>query len=254
MAIIVRDIPLWEKWGTEQLERKRDSVGEREFARGWRQRALAEDETLFRKEHIDAALDPERRLYWPGSDKREDVCPKSYSVYFGVDLSIAGKKSAGDYFTIFVIAVDKNRFQRYIVGIYHNRGLTFNEQIRKVEEWNDFFKPKSIFVENNAYQDAFIQELSRRSGDELPVTAFTTNAVNKIDIEEGLPRVSIEFEKERWVIPMAPGPTRQLTDILVGEMSTYPVGKHDDMVMAMWFARQAAVYKEDKVEARIYVV
>lgn len=253
MAQLTREIPFWDKWGKEELTRKRDEVGSREFERGWRQRALSPDETLFRVEHLEQCCSREKRLFFPGHDDRDEAIPrKTDLVYIGVDLAIAGKSSQGDYFVITVIGVDRKKYHRTLVGMYRNRGLTFNEQLKKVELWADFFKPDTILVETNAYQEAFAQELARTT--DLPVKSFKTTAINKSDIQDGLPRLSVEFENAKWTIPTAPGTTKQLTDVLLTELSMYPLSKNDDCVMSLWFARNASTIVEKRVEKRILIV
>ena len=251
MAYLTKTIPLWEKWNKEALMAKHQEIGDREFSRGWKQQALSSDEVLFRPEFIEQCLDPAMSLFFPG-DIREEVAPKSYEIYMGVDLAIAKASSKGDYFVICVIAVDRQRYHRRIVGLYKGRGLTFNEQLLKVALWADFFNPDLIFVESNAYQAAFTQELARKT--DLPVKAFTTTAVKKTDLDIGLPRMSVEVENSRWTFPMAPGPTRELTLQLVQELKTYPIGRNDDMLMAMWFARCAAAFVDIKIEKRVRVI
>jgi hypothetical protein len=253
MAELIKEIPFWQKWGKEELSRKREEVGSREFARGWMQRALSADETLFRQEHIDQCLNTDRKLIFPGSDNLEDAVPrKTDLIYMGVDLAIAGKASQGDYFVITVISVDRKKYHRTLIGLYRNRGLTFNEQLKKVELWAGFFKPDTILVETNAYQEAFTQELSRTT--DLPVKSFKTTAVNKHDMQDGLPRMSVEFENAKWTIPYAPGMTREVCAVLVAELATYPLSKHDDTLMSLWFARNAATMIETRVEKRIIIV
>ena len=252
MAVLQGTIPLWSKWNAERLQLKEQEVGSREFARGWRQRALSDDETLFKEEFVRQCISEDHVLHFPGPYRLKDKYPRSYKVFMGVDLAIAASKSKGDYFTITTIITDKDYFNKQIVGFYRARGLTFNAQIHKIESLADFYQPTRILVENNAYQEAVVQELQRTT--DLPVEPFTTHAVNKFDLEEGLPRLSVDFEKGKWTIPYGDDLTRESMNILVNELLAYPVGAHDDTIMSLWFAHKAAMLSINSVEKRIYIV
>lgn len=252
MAILQGTIPLWSKWNGEALKLKEQEVGTREFARGWRQRALSDDETLFKEEFIRQCISENDVLHFPGPYKIKERFPRSYKVFMGVDLAIAASKSKGDYFTITTIVTDKDYFKKQIVGFYRSRGLSFNAQITKIQDLAEFYQPNRIVVENNAYQDAIVQELHRTT--DLPVEAFTTHSVNKYDMEDGLPRLSLDFEKGKWVIPYGDDLTKEQMNIMINELTAYPVGTHDDSIMSLWFAHKAAIMSIQSVEKRIYIV
>lgn len=252
MAVLEAKIPLWSKWNEKALRLKEEEVGSREFARGWRQRALSDDETLFKEQFVKQCISDSDILHLPGPYRLKDKFPRSYKVFMGVDLAIAASKSRGDYFTITTIITDKDYFKKQIIGFFRNRGLTFNEQIRKIESLAEFYQPNKIIVENNAYQEAVIQELHRTT--DLPVEPFTTHAVNKFDLEEGLPRLSVDFERGKWIIPYGDDITRESMSILINELLAYPVGAHDDTIMSLWFAYKAAMLSIQSVEKRIYIV
>jgi len=244
-------MPLWEKWDKQSLLNKRAEIGPREFGRGWQQRALVDSELLFQPKFLEACLGYNDKLFFPG-DSLDGIVNKSSNVFMGIDLAIAGSESQGDYFVISVISVDTSKFHRQILGIYRERGLTFNEQINTIERWAAFFNPILIFVESNAYQVSITQELQRTTT--LPVKGFTTTSIRKSDLESGLPRMSLEFENERWTLPYADGTTRELITTLMEEMKTFPLGRHDDILMSLWFARSAAVDIDKKINKRIRVV
>jgi len=251
MAILHKDIGLWEdRWNEKALRKKCLEIGTREFARGWRQQALSADEMLFNEEWLEASIDPTTSLSFPGEPA--PPIPSTYGVYMGVDLAIAGGKDSGDYFVITVIAIDSKKFNRQLIGMCRTRGISFNDQIETIELWSNHFNPSLIFVESNAYQEAIIQELHRRTP--LPVRSFKTTSVNKTDIENGLPRMSVEFEQSRWKLPSKGEASYDLTNLLVSEMRSYPIGKHDDCLMSLWFARSAATNIEIRTPKRIKII
>jgi len=251
MAILQKDIPLWDFWSEESLRAKRDLIGARDFDRGWRQIALSDSEVVFKEQYIDECCSNKHILYYPGDDKGI-FCPKGCFTFMGVDLAIAAKSASGDYFVITGIMVDPKTKHRTLVTLYRNRGLTFNQQLQMVENYADFLDPTYIYVENNAYQQAFVQELTRTTA--LPVEPFTTTAIKKTDLEFGLPRLAIEIEHLRWTFPVGNKISRETTEILLQELKTYPLGRHDDVLMSCWFARAAASHIESRVEKTIYII
>jgi phage terminase large subunit-like protein len=253
MAVLQKQIPLWQRWSADALKSKRDIVGSRDFDRGWRQIALSEDELTFRPEHVDRCVSKSNILHFPiaGASKK-DFCPPGHYSFMGVDLAIASKSAGGDFFVIVGIIVDAKTGHRTVVSIYRQRGLTFDQQLKVVEMYADFLDPTFVYVENNAYQQAFVQELQRRTA--LPVEPFTTTAVKKSDLDYGLPRMALEIEQQKWTFPMGNAVSIDLTSILLSELKTFPISRHDDCLMALWFARCAAAHIEKRVEKNIYVL
>jgi len=252
VARLETQIPFWDKWSADRLRKKEQEVGSREFARGWRQRALSDDEALFKEEHVRRCLDADLSMIQLDGVKISEKLPSHLSCYIGVDLAIASTKSKGDYFVITTLACDRAANIKRLVNIYRNRGLSFHEQINTIIRHANYFNPKLIVVENNAYQEALVQELQRST--DFPVQAFTTHAVNKNDLEGGLPRLSVDFEKGKFQIPMKDAFSREISNVLVNELTSYPIAVHDDCVMSLWFASKAYTLSWQIVEKRIYVV
>jgi hypothetical protein len=254
MSTLLKTIPLWEdRWPADELRNKRDIIGAREFDRGWRQIALSEDELTFRPEHVDACISIDHIMYFPASGVKKSVfCPSGHYTFMGVDLAIAAKTAAGDYFVISGITVNPKTQQRTLTCLFRQRGLTFNQQLQKVELYADFLDPTYIYVENNAYQQAFVQELKRTTA--LPVEPFTTTAVKKTDMDYGLPRLALEIEQGKWTFPTGDKTSLELTTILTNELKTYPISRHDDCMMSIWFARSAAAHIEKRVDKNIFIL
>lgn len=253
MAILQKTIPLWDRWSREALINKRDLIGAREFDRGWRQIALSDDEVIFREEHLAKCISKNDILYYPMSGTPRDAfCPSGHITYMGVDLAIAAKTSAGDYFVITGISVNPKTGHRTLVSLYRQRGLTFDQQLKKVEMYANFLDPMYIFVENNAYQAAFVQELERTTS--LPVQAFTTTALKKADLDYGLPRLALEVEQGKWTFPIGDRPSEDAVNILLQELKSFPIGRHDDCIFSLWFARCAAAHQEKRIEKMLFVI
>lgn len=154
----------------------------------------------------------------------------------GVDLAIS-EKSRGDWFVIFTIGID-DFGNRYVLNIFRERRLTFSMQVAAVEKRAISFNSNIVIVESNAYQQALYQEL--RDKTDVPVVSFTTTGINKKSEETGLPSLALEIENGKWHFPYGDHRTRELIDILFEELTSYPVGKFSDCMMAMWFASLGA--------------
>jgi len=252
MARLTKEIDLWSKWDSVALKRKRAEIGEREFSRGWRQRAISSDDMLIQPAHVDKCKDFEAELLYPGDPDCKIFSQGKWSVFFGVDLAIAGVESGGDFFTLIAIAVDRPSFKRRIIGMHHSRGLTFKSQLEIVEQWDEAFNPTLVCVENVAYQDAFVQEIKRTTS--IPVHPFATSAISKHNLESGLPRLAVEIEQTKWTIPWAEGKTREQMQILENEMINYGVARHDDALMALFFSRIAATQVKVSTAKRVRVI
>ena len=90
----------------------------------------------------------------------EDAFPskkKGLRIFMGVDLAISEEESS-DMFAIVVIGVAKDRSAYYVLDYYEGH-LRFRQQVSKVYELADRWKPLSIGVETNQYQKALYHEL-----------------------------------------------------------------------------------------------
>lgn len=232
-------IPLWTaKWNKAALMEKREDMGAREFDRGYRQRAISDEDLLFKREWIEKCLD--RQTVLP------DACtPKSFwsTLYrdAGVDLAIASAEKEAAYFAITGIATTKD-WHRWIMGFYFTRGLSFGQQAGAIVEYNDRFAFDIVTVESNAYQEAIIQHMNEAGfgGNRVPIMGFKTGRLQKVDIELGIPGMAVELEQQRWHIPWGDTRSRRILEPLVEELFQYPLpGFHDDGIMSMFFARES---------------
>lgn len=107
----------------------------------------------------------------PGS-KRPDL-----DVFMAVDPAISLADDA-DRFAIAVVGVAKDKSQVYLLDTFAGR-IPFPEQIEKIAEWYQMWKPQIIGVEAQGYQRALIQQLER-SVVHLPVLPIF-NATRKTE-------------------------------------------------------------------------
>ena len=107
-------------------------------------------------------------------------------------------------------------------------------------------QPHLVYVENNAYQESLIQWI-RESGDvALPIEGFMTGK-QKFDEFIGLPSMAAEFANNGWAIYSHQNPLSEASVTctcsfctFIDELVNFPIAKHDDTIMAAWFAREAA--------------
>jgi hypothetical protein len=230
---------LVEKWTDRTLRARSREIGAREFDRGYRNRALSDDEAMFPESLVDSL--PDRSL------GPMDV-PKEWPRFGGVDLAISKKDSAA-YTVFFILAVRPKDGQRFPVAITREK-MGSPETVTLLEELHYRHRVQMWFVENNAYQAALLEwiEYKRKKGlmskpEPIPVKGFMTGR-QKADALVGLPGMATEMANGGWTLPM--GDDEHLVDCqcsrceYMRELKTYPVGKTKDIVMASWFAREAA--------------
>jgi len=219
--------PVWrEKWPSEKLKEREVLIGKRAYDRNFRNIAFTESETMFPESIIrkikEKDIEPTNKMF----DKMEK--------FVGVDLALS---ETGAYTVLFEIGVEANI--KYPLKIY--RGRWSSPQTANMIK-TVFAIDKPIFcVENNGYQQSLIQWMEAL-GMNIPVLTYTTG-LNKADISLGLPSIAIEMDKGMWKVPMGgrEHPANCACPICnwLSELASYPIGKYDDTVMAMLFAREA---------------
>ena len=223
-------IPLWEaKWNKEALLEKRAAMGAREFDRGYRQRAISEEDLLFKQEWIDAALD--RSIEIPDSVTNTGFWT-SFPRDAGVDLAIAHEDREAAYFSLMGIMTTRD-YHRWVLCNAFTRGLSFGQQVGLITEYQARYKFEIVTVESNAYQESMVRHFkeSGNDGGRVPVRGFHTGKVQKRDLELGVPALAVEFEQNRWHIPYGNAKSRRIMEPLIEELRQFPSpGFHNDCV------------------------
>ncbi|MFA7161839.1 MAG: hypothetical protein WC083_04635 [Candidatus Methanomethylophilaceae archaeon] len=233
---IVDGKPIWpEKWTVEALEEKKIELGDRAYEQQYMLKMLNEGENVFEREGIEGCL---RSDLYPGEGIEDD-----WPRYIGVDL--ARTSGGGNYTVFFKIAVDEQK-RRWVMAVRRMRIRAADIAEKLVnfyyEESEKNVYPKVVMVENNAFQQIIIEQLTELDAS-IPVQGHYTGA-KKHDLSMGVPSLATQIDNRGWVIPYA-GDHSELfheCDICawIDEMVAYPVGEHNDTVMAMWFADAAA--------------
>jgi len=162
-----------------------------------------------------------------GSGEGETLIP--IDLYMGVDPASSLSIKA-DYFVIAVVGVDSHD-NRYLIDIFRDR-IRPSEQPQKIIDWYKKYKPRKTKIESTAYQEALrdgVRAIMRDSGLFIP------------GIESGLKPRTPKSERLLSLVPhFARGkfffrPEHRSVKL---EFTSYPRGKHDDAMDAIWSACQ----------------
>ena len=175
--------------------------------------------------------------------KIENVIKDNFKRYIGVNLAI-GCKEANDYTVIFVIAVNPETGVKIPIEI--RRGIWNMEQsARYLIDASKRHNPRLIFVENNVYRNSLLQWVNELGEKSLPIEGFMTGKQN-IDKFIGFSSMAVEFANNGWVIYNHQNPFMEESEFckcsfctFINELVNFPMVKHDDTIMAAWFAREA---------------
>jgi len=232
---------LWPtRYPAAELLKIQEEVGHTRFAREYRCNPISDDTSLFPEKILRECFDTNFEM--PSMLTKEERA--KLEIYTGVDLAMSTTVGA-DYTVILTIGIDEFK-NRWILDIRRKKGLTMTEQLREIEDvWRNYGSQK-IYIEDNSFQRVFKDELVRRT--DMPVEGFTTTRYNKNSIEKGVPSLQILFENRKFVIPRKTERDRRITNIMLHELKCFTwhegklqgLGTHDDTVMALWIANEAA--------------
>lgn len=93
------------------------------------------------------------------------------NVFVAVDPAISLADSA-DRFAICAIGVTRDRTQAYLLDLWAGR-IPFPDQVDKINQWYQKWRPWGIAIESTAYQAALVQQVQRLEG-MPPVMALMT--------------------------------------------------------------------------------
>lgn len=183
---------------------------------------------------------------------------KLKKVVVGCDFAISGKVGA-DYTVFTVWGIDENK-NYYLLNIWRKQGASHDEQVSKMVQLNQAFKPNKIICENNGFQ-RIIADLARQRGLKN-IEEFTTTSKVKKDDFEGLPSLSAMFERGEIRVPFKDGTTREMVTSLLDEFNSIAydedkgtlesAGSNDDQVMSSFIA--LTHLRENIVSPSIYYV
>jgi len=240
-AIFPNGTILWrERWNFQDLMEKKETQGNLIFSRENLVKPVTNDSTIFPEDVI-------KRSYVGMDDyifvrSRDAYKIKFDRVVMACDFSISSNVGA-DYTVIMTAGID-DKENIWLMNITRFKGKKFGEQMQVIQSLNHSFKPDLIVMENNVFQQIFVQE-----GDKLgmPVEGHTTGS-NKYDLKAGLPGVAILYERGKIRCPRGNNESIQTADSLALELQSVTwtenglegVGEHDDQAMCLWLLTVAS--------------
>lgn len=232
---------LWEgRWGFKDLMEKKMSQGSIIFSRENLCRPITNESTIFPMEILRRSITRMENYHFVRN--RDDFPVKFDRVVTGCDFSISS--SVGADYSVFITAGIDAEGDMWLLNMERHRGKTFFEQIALLKSINTRFRPDVMVLEQNVFQQIFVQEADRQG---LPVVGHTTGT-NKYDLKAGLPGLAIVFERGKIHIPYGDQDSKNTTDAIFLELGSVAwtdkglegVGEHDDIAMGLWLTNVAA--------------
>ena len=228
------------RWSLQQLRDKKEEIGPIAFSREIMCLPITDDVAIFPSYLWPPLYDTLLTL----RPTLTEIAQRRWEIYMGVDIARSASVGA-DYFVIFTLGKDPQG-TRYVVDIHRSKGLSFRAQLEQIGIVAAQYGPSQIYIESNAMQQVYTDEIRRMS--DLPVKEFVTHATNKYPLDKGIPSLRIQLENKKLIIPRGDAYSRQTTDPWIGEAQQFGfvdgklqgMGSHDDLVMAWWFAEEAA--------------
>ena len=210
-------------WSWDRLMQRKNEIGTYAFNQNYRCRVYDNENTIFPINYLEQC---KSELY--------EFEQKTGNIYIGCDFAVQSDKDKAktfdsDYnvFTVIELLPDNIRKVLYI---FRDRGRTFDQNIKKMFELIDIYKPNRVTVENNVFQDIYFQELVKYYPNIFP----STTGRQKMDLYEGVPSLSALFENKRIILPYKNDIEKETIDELITELNAFGFEKHDDMVMSLW--------------------
>ena len=233
---------LWpQRWGFRDLMDKRTTQGNIIFSRENLCRPITNESSIFPLKVLERSL--VRMENYCLVRNRDDFPMKFTKVVMGCDFAISA--NVGSDYTVFTVwGVDDETGERWLLNFYREKGKTFHEQMQVLRGLNQRFHPDTIVMEQNTFQQIFVQESDKQG---LPVVGHTTG-IDKYDLKTGWPGLAIDFERGKIHIPIGDEYSRNVKDLIFSDLGSVAftdkglesVGEHDDISSSFWLAKLAA--------------
>lgn len=233
---------LWpQRWSFFDLMDKKATQGNIIFSRENLCRPITNEASIFPLKVLERSL--VRMENYTLVRNRDDFPIKFNKVVTGCDFAISA--NVGSDYTVFTTwGVDDETGERWLLNFYRDRGKTFHEQMQVLKGINARFRPDSMVMEQNTFQQIFVQESDKQG---LPVIGHTTG-IDKYDLKTGWPGLAIDFERGKIHIPTGDKYSQDVKDLIFSDLGSVAftdkglesVGEHDDISSSFWLAKLAA--------------
>ena len=233
---------LWPaRWGFNDLMEKKATQGNIIFSRENLCRPITNESSIFPLKVLERSL--LRMENYCLVRNRDDFPIKFTKVVTGCDFAISSNVGS-DYYVYTTWGVDDETGERWLLNFERGKGKTFHEQMQILKGINIRFRPDSIVMEQNVFQQIFVQESDRQG---LPVVGHTTG-IDKYDLKTGWPGLAIDFERGKIHIPIGDKYSQDIKDLIFTDLGSVAftdkglesVGEHDDISSSFWLAKLAA--------------
>lgn len=233
---------LWSnRWSFRDLMDKRATQGNIIFSRENLCRPITNESSIFPLKVLERSL--VRMENYVLVKNRDDFPIKFNKVITGCDFAISANVGS-DYAVFTTWGVDDETGERWLLNFYRDKGKTFHEQMQVLKGINARFRPDSIIMEDNTFQQIFVQESDRKG---LPVVGHTTG-IDKYDLKSGWPGLAIDFERGKIHIPIGDEYSQNVKDLIFSDLGSVAftdkglesVGEHDDISSSFWLAKLGA--------------
>jgi hypothetical protein len=233
---------LWpQRWGFQDLIDKRQTQGNLIFSRENLCRPIVNESSIFPIEILNRMLI--RMENYTLVRNRADYGRKFNKVVVGCDFSISASVGA-DYIVFTVWGVDDETGEKWLMYFFREKGLTFQQQMNELKSINVRFKPDTMVLEQNTFQQIFVQEADRQG---LPVVGHTTG-IDKYDLKSGWPGLALQMERGKFHIPTGDKHSEDVKDLIFSDLGSVAftdkglqsVGEHDDISSSIWLASLGA--------------
>lgn len=233
---------LWpQRWSFFDLMDKKSTQGNIIFSRENLCRPITNEASIFPLKVLERSLT--RMENYTLVRNRDDFPIKFNKVVVGCDFAISANVAA-DYTVFTVWGVDDETGERWLLHFYRDKGKTFHEQMQILRGINARFRPDSMVMEQNTFQQIFVQESDKQG---LPVIGHTTG-IDKYDLKTGWPGLAIDFERGKIHIPTGDKYSQDVKDLIFSDLGSVAftdkglesVGEHDDISSSFWLAKLGA--------------
>lgn len=233
---------LWpQRWSFFDLMDKKATQGNIIFSRENLCRPITNEASIFPLKVLERSLT--RMENYTLVRNRDDFPIKFNKVVVGCDFAISANVAA-DYTVFTVWGVDDETGERWLLHFYRDKGKTFHEQMQILRGINARFRPDSMVMEQNTFQQIFVQESDKQG---LPVIGHTTG-IDKYDLKTGWPGLAIDFERGKIHIPTGDKYSQDVKDLIFSDLGSVAftdkglesVGEHDDISSSFWLAKLGA--------------